>query len=728
MHFGVKGAAFAVVSVIAASLSAKAPVDWVNTEIGTISHMLVPCFQTVQRPNAMLRFLPPHYDYTQDRVGPLRLQVPGHRDPGVFLFAPKSGAEVPLTWDQVHSSPYRYDVLFDSIATRFAIAPARYSALLSLSFEREEVHAVEISPVNSRAGSIEVKGRFVSGRDPFRSEIKGASGTAAVYLYGEFNREPLAVEKRGAVHRIVFPSERGELKFRYAVSYIGIDQAKANLEKEIAHWDIEKIAVEGRDEWNHALGQIEIEGGTDAEKAVFYSSLWRCFERMVNVTEDGRYYGWDGKAHDSEGIPYYTDDWIWDTFRAAHPLMTLLRPSAESAKLTSYIRAARQNHEHWMPVFPTIAGDRHCMINRHAAIMFADAWEKGVRNFDLAAAFELMDRTEEEESLVPWYRGPLTELDRFYKEHGYYPALRADEKETCPAVDTNWERRQTVSVTQGASYDAWALAKIARILGRNDRAEVYARRASGYRLLWNPETKFFHPKDSSGAFIKPFDYMRCGGFGARNYYTENNAWTYIWDVQHDLSGLLELFGGEKNMEARLDEMFNTSVGCRFNFVKDMPDGCTGLMGAFTMANEPAFHIPYLYNYAGAPWKTQKLVRKLLEAWFRNDKMGMCGDEDGGGMSAFAVFSMLGFYPVTPGIAEYQWGSPVFRKVVIHLENGRDFVLSAPSATRDAKYINSVRINGKVSDSTRIRHEDVASGGEIVVEMASRANHSWGRGR
>ena len=402
--------------------------------------------------------------------------------------------------------------------------------------------------------------------------------------------------------------------------------------------------------------------------------------------------------------------------------MTILQPREEADKLASYVRMAEQSPDRWMPVFPVPGGDAHCMINRHPSVMFLDAWRKGIRNFDAKKAFELTDHTEETETLIPWHRGPLTELDRFYKEHGYYPALREGEKEWVKEVHTDWERRQSVSVTQGASYDAWAIAEFGREIGVDAaRLAKYDARAKGYALLWNPKTQFFHPKDRTGAFIEPFDYMICGGFGARNYYTENNAWTYIWDVQHDLPGLRALFGGAEAMDAKLDRMFNTSVGARWKFAGQMPDGCTGLMGAFTMANEPAFHIPYLYNYVGKPWKTQKLVRKTLECWFRNDRMGICGDEDGGGMSAYAVFSMLGFYPVTPGLPEYQWGSPVFTKATIHLENGRDFVLEAPKASHDAKYIRSISVDGAAPASALVplRHADIVKGARVVVDMSDR---------
>ena len=698
------------------SAGAKEPVDCVNTEIGTISHLLVPCFRTVQLPNSMLRFLPPHRDFTVDRVGPLRLQNPAHRSGGVFRCHPYSGAErVPPkdwtgTWDQEHATPYAYDVVIDSEDVRFSLVPTERAALVTFEFRRADPrHAVVFEGCEAE---VDMESFAFSLQDTFR----GRAGSAPVYLVGEF--EPQPVSSTNAAGRLVFefdPSVR-TIRLRYGVSYISAGQAAANLKAEISGWDPAPIAAAGRRAWNAKLGKIEVEGGTEDQRTVFYSSLWRTYERMVNITENGRYRGWDGQVHDAEGVDQYTDDWIWDSYRAHHPLMVLLEPKAEAAKLTSYIRMARQNKEKWMPSFPELDGDHHCMVNRHVAISFYDAWVKGIRGFDLAAAFEAMDRTERTESLVPWYRGPLTELDRFHLEKGYFPALRPGEKETCPAVDTNWELRQVVSVTQGSSYDAWALAGIARILGDAANADYYAKRAKNYEKLWHPESRFFRPRDAEGAFIEPFDPVRCGGRGARNYFTENNAWTYIWDVQHDLPRLRELLGGPDGMARRLDEMLNAGVGDRVRYVADMPDGSTGMMGNFTMANEPSFHIPYLYNYAGQPRKTQKFVRKTLDAWFRNDRMGMCGDEDGGGMTAYAVFSMMGFYPVTPGLAEYQIGSPVFTKVTMHLDGGVDFVLSAPAATADAKYWEKATLGGKPLVGTVLPHAAILSGQTLKLEM------------
>ena len=688
-------------------------VGYVNTDIGSISHMLVPTFRTVQRPNAMYRFNGPAGQYTEHKVDGVWLHNPGHRDQPVFRVFEAT------TWDQEHATPFSYDVYLEAPKVKFSLAPGERGGVAVFAFESER-HEVAFSSQDD-AGSWRLSGATIDGVDVFHGM---RSCKAKVYLHGAFDSAPVAAETNGRGLVLKFAADVPVVRMRFAVSYISEEQARINLEAELGGFEFESVAAAAEKRWNNILSQVEVEGGTENERKVFYTALWRCHERMTDITEEGGLYlGYDGKPHKvPSGMRHYTDDWIWDTFRAAHPLMTILHPKDEGEKLASYIRMAEQDPEHWMPVFPGVAGDRHCMVNRHIVISFLDAWRKGIRNFDLKKGFELQHHTEETESLIPWHRGPLTDLDRFYKQKGYYPGLRAGEPETVKEVQDDWEKRQSVSVTQGASYDAWAMAEIAKELGMEDSlVGLYARRSKGYRQLWNAKTQFFHPKDADGKFIEPFDYDVCGGSGARNYFTENNAWTYVWDVQHDLPGLLDLFGSKAAMEGKLDLMLSADVPFKWKFTSLMPDGCTGLMGSFTMANEPSFHIPYLYNFVGRPDKTQKFVRKTLECWFRNDRMGMCGDEDGGGMSAYAVFSMMGFYPVTPGKAEYQWGSPVFKKVTIHLENGRDFVIESPAASVDFKYVKTLSVDGRSQRSMLdpLSHADIVRGAHVFLEMANR---------
>jgi predicted alpha-1,2-mannosidase len=286
---------------------------------------------------------------------------------------------------------------------------------------------------------------------------------------------------------------------------------------------------------------------------------------------------------------------------------------------------------------------------------------------------------------------------------------------------------ETVAVTLGTAYDQWCLAQLARELGRTEEHDYFMNCSFNYRNLFHPETKFFHPKDDSGNFIQPFDYRFSGGMGARGYYGENNGWVYRWDVQHNIPDLIDLMGGADEFIRNLDQMFAEPLGkSKYEFFAQLPDH-TGNVGQFSMANEPSLHIPYLYNYAGAPWKTQKRIRDLIRQWFRNDLMGLPGDEDGGGMSSFVVFSQMGFYPVTPGLPGYSIGSPFFDRVEIDLGNGKIFEIEALNNSPENKYIQSATLNGKALDRSWIEHEEIAAGGRLVFVMGNRPNREWGLG-
>ena len=316
------------------------------------------------------------------------------------------------------------------------------------------------------------------------------------------------------------------------------------------------------------------------------------------------------------------------------------------------------------------------------------------------------------------------ELEVFYKEKGYFPALNDGEKETVPEVH-HFESRQPVAVTLGTSYDEWCLSQIAKELGKNKEHNQFLKNSFNYQNLFNHETKFFHPKDNKGNFIVPFDYKFSGGMGARKFYSENNGWTYRWDVQHNIKDLIKLMGGNTSFVNELNSMFSEPLGrSKYAFYAQLPDQ-TGNVGQFTMANEPSLHIPYLYNYAGQPWKTQKRIHTLLNQWFRDDLMGVPGDEDGGGMSAFVVFSQLGFYPVTPGMPMYNIGSPVFEKAIVHLENGNDFTIKTKNFAPENKYIQSAKLNGKNWDKPWFLHSEIVNGAVLELVMGDKANKSWG---
>ena len=422
-------------------------------------------------------------------------------------------------------------------------------------------------------------------------------------------------------------------------------------------------------------------------------------------------------------VDFWVDDWVWDTYLALHPLQVLLNPEAQEQKLASYIRMYEQSG--WIPTFPCVFGDAHCMNGNHAAGVFADALNKGLR-FDVEKAFEGMKHTVMTESMIPWYRGPKTALDDFYHENGWFPALHPGEKEEFTEVGP-FEQRQAAAVTTAASYDDWCIAQLAKHLGKDEDYRFFQDRSYNYRNVFNKETHFFHPKDKDGKFIEPFDYIFSGGIGARAYFDENNAWTYNWDVRHHIQDLIDLFGGNTPFIERLDQLFVEDMKMsKWQYYALHPDA-TGNVGQFVMGNEPSFHIPYLYNYAGQPWKTQKRIRMLMESWFRNDLMGVCGDEDGGGMSAFYVFSALGFYPVSPGVPVYTIGSPLFDKSEIQLADGKVFTMIAHGVSWENKYIQSAKLNGAEYNKTWFTHEDVMKGGTLELFMGDRPNKKWGVG-
>ena len=717
-----------IICIPAATIQAKAPIDYVNNRIGNISILLMPTYPTTHLPNSMLRMIPSHADFVTDRMQGLPLNIPMHRQGDVLMLMPYTGdlnhfnPSLSYRYDQEVSTPYQYSVLFDDYDIVARFAPAAQSAIYTFSFENDAPPYIMLRTGGKGELKISEDGTAISGYEIYQG-IKH-------FFYLELEQPPIHTGNIEAGDRsccfVQFAQQTSTVRLRYGISYISEEQAKKNLNREIKDYNIERVASQARSIWNKTLGKIKIEGGSEDQKTVFYTSLYRAHERMVNISEDGRYYsGFDRKVHDDEGIPFWTDDWVWDTFLALHPLQTILAPKAQEQKLASYIRMCEQSKEQWMPTFPCVYGDVHCMNGNHAAGIFADALSKGI-SFDIEKAFEGMKHTVMTETMIPWRRAPKTELDDFYHEHGWFPALYPGEEEPLSIVSTV-ELRQAVAVTQAASYDDWCIAQMAKALGKTDDYDFFINRSFNYRNLFNKATGFFHPKDKEGRFIEPFDYKTSGGYGSRAYYAENNAWSYIWDVHHNIKDLIDLFGGNEPFIQKLDQLFVEDLGqAKWHYWAIAPDA-TGNIGQYVAGNEPSFHIPYLYNYAGKPWETQKRIRMILESWFRNDLMGIPGDEDGGAMCAYYVFSAMGFYPVTAGIPEYSIGSPLFTKVTIHLENGKTFTLKADKSSWNNKYIQSAKLNGRVLNAPKISHKDIVNGGVLELEMGDRPNKLWGVG-
>ena len=711
----------------------KAPIDYVDPYIGNISHLLVPTFPTIQLPNSMLRVYPERADYTSELLNGLPIIVTNHRERSAFNLSPYQGDSLrpvmAYTYDNERLTPYSYSVELDDNRIKAEYALSHQSAQYRITFEPDKPAYVI---VNSRNGAIRVGHNFICGQQQL-------SNNTNIYLYIEPQEEAIeaGVVENGVINGSKdlaegtnvcaawrFAEGTYTVNLRYGISFISEEQAEKNLRREQKEYNLEKLAQTGRDIWNETLERIQVEGGTEDERTIFYSSFYRTFERPVCMSEDGRYFSaFDGQVHNDNGTPFYTDDWIWDTYRAAHPLRVLIDRQKEENIIDSYLRMAEQMGNLWMPTFPETTGDTRRMNSNHAVATVADALVKGL-HVDTVKAYEACRRGMEEKTLAPWSGKPAGWIDTFYRDHGYIPALRPDESETDPNVHP-FEKRQPVAVTLGTSYDQWCLSRIATALGKAEEAAHYLQCSYNYRNLFNPTTSFFHPKDKDGRWIEPFDYRFPGGMGAREYYGENNGWVYRWDVPHNIADLINLMGGNEAFIANLDQMFREPLGrSKYEFYAQLPDH-TGNVGQFSMANEPSLHVPYLYNYAGQPWKTQKRIRQMLRTWFRNDLMGIPGDEDGGGMTSFVVFSSLGFYPVTPGFPAYNIGSPLFTRAQITLSNGKVFEIEAQGASDENKYIQSATMNGKEWNKPWFSHDDLKEGGKLVLVMGNHLNKAWG---
>lgn len=697
---------------VCASMRAQGPVDEVDPTIGNVSILLEPTRPTAYLPNSMVRMYPMRKDALDDQIQYFPLTILSHRQPELFAVMP--GGDQPAMYDAEHPTPYFYSTRFDESMIRTEFAPAHQAGYFRFSFPNGKA---ELHVKNLHAGSL-----HAVAKNAVEGEERVMGMTA--YFYAETS-EPVSAEtarEKDGDHLTLSAPGAKVLEFRYGVSFISVEQAKKNLQREIPEWGLERVKEEARAQWNDVLGRITVEGGTPEQRRVFYTALYRCMERMINITEDGRYYsGYDHKVHE-DARSFYVDNWLWDTFRAMEPLQTLLNPDMQADKIQSYVRMYQQSGI--IPTFALASGPAAIMNGNHAAPWIVDAWNKGVRNFDLPVAYEGLRKRSLEQTMLPWRLGPKTVLDDFYSAHGYMPALRPGEKETVAEVHP-FEKRQPVPVTLENSTDDWCIAQLASVLHKPEDRALFLKRAANYRNLYRADKSLMWPKDNQGDWIEPMDAKFGGGLGGRDYYDENNGWTYTWDVPHDYDGLFMLMGGSAKAEANLDQLFREPLGrSRYEFQAKFPDS-TSMIGEFSMGNEPSLDIPYIYDRLAVPWKTQKRIRTILDAYFRDDLQGIPGDEDGGGLSAFVVFSMMGIYPVMPGVPVYDIASPVFTKVTIHLKNGKEFVIAASASSRDNKYVQSIRWNGNTLDHLWIEHKDVANGGTLELTMADAPNTSLG---
>lgn len=712
--------------------------EYIDPTIGNVSRFLVPTYPTFHLPNQMLRMFPVKKDYIADQVEAFPMQVYAHRRKGLFQIKVHQGRVADETWDKkmaidhdleiVHPWLYSTYLIDDDI--RVSFVPAEKSAIYKFSFDAQNDRKLLIK------GTKKMEAELNNGEFNFSDEIFYKSrgifsdtSIVPIYIYGlvtDTDGNPVGqstIESLGDKCLLSIPNNASKaVLLRYAVSYISPEQAKVNYKKELNNVSFTQLADAGQEAWAKVMNQINVTGGTEAQKRTFYTSLYRTYERMVDINEYGRYFsGYDGKVHESDR-PFYVDDWIWDTYLATHPLRTILNPELENDMLNSYTLMYEQSG--WMPTFPQVHGNHMCMNSYHSAAIFIDGYRKGLRDYDVDLAYEGIKKNLMEGTFIPWRQGtPRRPIDNFYHEKGYFPSLAIGEKETEPQMD-GFEKRQPVPVTLGISYDFWALSQLAKELGHDDEYEKFYPRSNDYQKLWHPDHRLFMPKDKNGNWVD-IDPKSAGGLGYREYYDENNGWTYAWDVQHDIEGLTQLLGGKEAAADRLDQLFREPLGMSKKYFHVNGSNSTGMVGQFSMGNEPSFHIPYLYNYFGEPWKTQQRTRFLLDVWFKDNIFGVPGDEDGGGMTAFVVFSAMGIYPAEPGKPYYTITSPVFEEVTIDLTNGKQFKIIAPGASKTKKYIQKAFINDEEIKSPFITHEQIMSGATLKLELGELPNKNWG---
>lgn len=492
-----------------------------------------------------------------------------------------------------------------------------------------------------------------------------------------------------------------KVEARVASSFISLEQAELNLQQEFAGFKtLEDAKNDAAKAWNKQLGKVEVEGGTAEEKATFYSCFFRSmlFPRQFYEYDAARqpvYYSpYDGKTH--QGY-MFTDTGFWDTFRAQFPLNILLHPEMHGRYVKSLVDAYEQSD--WLPswAFP---GHSDGMVGNHAASLLADAWVKGVRTFDPQKALEAM--YHEATNKGPF--GPSNGRDG-WKEYftlGYVPYP---------------EYREAVAKTLEFCYDDFCAMQVAHLTGSSFYEGVFGRQIFNYKNVYDPSTRFMRGRNAKGAWTPNFDPKEWGG-----PFTEGSAWHYHWSVFHDIQGLINLMGGDRNFVAKLDSVFsepNTfKVGTYGRVIHEMSEMAMINMGQYAHGNQPIQHMIYLYDYAGQPWLTQKWVREAMSRLYNSTPNGYPGDEDQGQTSSWYVISAMGLYSVCPGTDQYVIGSPVFPKMTIHLENGKTLVIDAKNNTLDNRYIQSSALNGKPFTRTWLTYDELINGGTLQFQMGN----------
>lgn len=541
--------------------------------------------------------------------------------------------------------------------------------------------------------------------------ITGWAKLRKIYFYMEFSSPILTSTLRdgGRVHENTavvngtnlhgcfrFGKLNGKpLTCKVALSSVSMENARQNMEQEAPHWDFDRYVAAADADWEKELGKIEIKG-TEIQKEIFYTALYHTMIQPNTMSDvNGEYMAADyttRKVGDNE--THYTTFSLWDTFRASHPLYTLLEPE----RVTDFVKSMIRQYEYYgyLPIWQLWGQDNYCMIGNHSIPVITDAILKGIPGIDVEKAYEAVYNS----SVTSHPNSPF----EVWEKYGFMPEN----------IQT-----QSVSITLEQAFDDWCVAQLAAKLNKDADYQRFHKRSEYYRNLFHPKTKFFQSKNDKGEWIEPFDPYQYGGNGGHPF-TEGNAWQYFWYVPHNIQALMELTGGTKAFEQKLDTFFTSTYKS-----EQMNHNASGFVGQYAHGNEPSHHVAYLYNFAGQPWKTQKYVSHILNTLYNNTSSGYAGNDDCGQMSAWYVFSAMGFYPVNPADGRYIIGSPLLDECTLKLAGNKEFRIRTIRKSPEDIYIQSVTLNGKKHKDFFITHQDIMNGGTMVFKMGKKPS-GWGK--
>ena len=638
----------------------------------------------------------------------------GCMDLGDILVMPFTG-ERHRTWDAYRSSfsktsenatPGYYTVTLDQAKVKAELTATTHAALHRYTYEQADSASILIDlqhgpawnekQYHSQVNSCEVNWENDS---TLTGHVNNKVWVDQDYYFVmQFSRPvidhfelPMAETEKGKRLVASFNIQPGEeVLMKVALSTTGVEGAKANMAAEVPGWDFEGIRTAAKADWNSYLSRIEVEG-TDEEKTNFYTSFYHALIQPNEISDvDGRYRNAADSVVNATGGKFYSTFSLWDTYRAAHPFYTLMVPERVDGFINSLVDQAEV--QGYLPIWGLWGKENFCMVANHGVSVVAEAYAKGFRGFDAERSFNAIKQTQT-------VSHPLKSNWENYMKYGYFP--------------TDLTEAESVSSTLESVYDDYAAADMAKRMGKTEDAAYFARRADFYKNLFDSSTQFMRPKKSDGTWKSPFNPSQIGhAESVGGDYTEGNAWQYTWHVQHDVPGLIALFGGEEPFLNKLDSLFTLKL-------ETTQADVTGLIGQYAHGNEPSHHVTYLYALAGRPERTQELIREIFDTQYSPKPNGLCGNDDCGQMSAWYMFSAMGFYPVNPVSGEYVFGAPQLPEFVLHLADGKTFTIKAEGLSEANKYVKSITLNGEPYTKNFISHADIVKGGTLVYQMTDK---------